>query len=107
MGNGWNFYTYKDSAGEWRWQLVSSNGPTFFPRGGAAGSDPPLQVPAGLAADAPLPAVPGSTALPGDALFYVVSTVEARVNTFLSKLAASSAVAATQLYRGYQREDGT
>lgn len=26
MGNGWNFHTYKDRAGEWRWQLVSSNG---------------------------------------------------------------------------------
>lgn len=26
MGNGWNFHTYKDSADEWRWQLISSNG---------------------------------------------------------------------------------
>jgi uncharacterized protein YegP (UPF0339 family) len=26
MSNGWNFHTYKDSAGEWRWQLKSSNG---------------------------------------------------------------------------------
>jgi uncharacterized protein YegP (UPF0339 family) len=22
----WNFHTYQDRAGEWRWQLVASNG---------------------------------------------------------------------------------
>ena len=26
MASNWNFHTYKDSAGEWRWQLISSNG---------------------------------------------------------------------------------
>ena len=24
--HSWNFHTYKDRAGEWRWQLVASNG---------------------------------------------------------------------------------
>jgi uncharacterized protein YegP (UPF0339 family) len=26
VASNWNFHTYKDRAGEWRWQLVSSNG---------------------------------------------------------------------------------
>jgi uncharacterized protein len=24
--DNWNFHTYKDTAGEWRWQLISTNG---------------------------------------------------------------------------------
>ena len=26
MSDSWNFHTYQDTAGEWRWQLVSTNG---------------------------------------------------------------------------------
>ena len=26
MSNGWLFHTYKDSRGEWRWQLKAANG---------------------------------------------------------------------------------
>lgn len=26
MANGWLFHTYKDSRGEWRWQLQAANG---------------------------------------------------------------------------------
>jgi hypothetical protein len=26
MGTAWNFHTYQDRAGGWRWQLVASNG---------------------------------------------------------------------------------
>lgn len=81
--------------------------PTFFTRAGSPRFAPPLQVPAGFSSDATLPAPPGSTAIAADVMLYVVSTFEARVNAFLSKLAASAAVTATQLYRGYQREDET
>jgi deferrochelatase/peroxidase EfeB len=42
-----------------------------------------------------------------DVLFYVASTMEARVNRFLSDLAALPAVKALKLERGYQRLDGT
>jgi Dyp-type peroxidase family len=82
--------------------------PTFFGRGGGSRFDPPLQIPAGFASDAgPLPVPPGSSAISADVMLYVVSTFEARVNAFLSKLAASPTVTSTQLYRGYQREDDT
>jgi deferrochelatase/peroxidase EfeB len=42
-----------------------------------------------------------------DLLFYVASTMEARVNRFLSDLSALPAVKALDLERGYQRLDGT
>jgi uncharacterized protein YegP (UPF0339 family) len=33
MPNGWNFHTYKDHIGEWRWRLISSNGRTVADSG--------------------------------------------------------------------------
>lgn len=53
---------------------------------------------------APLSDAPKAEA---DLLFYVASTMEARVNAFLSDLAALPAVKALDLERGYQRLDGT
>jgi uncharacterized protein YegP (UPF0339 family) len=38
MANGWNFHTYEDRAGEWRWQLVSSNGRIVADSGEGYGS---------------------------------------------------------------------
>jgi uncharacterized protein YegP (UPF0339 family) len=26
MSGSWNFHTYQDSAGDWRWRLISTNG---------------------------------------------------------------------------------
>lgn len=26
MSSGWNFHTYTDTAGQWRWRLVAANG---------------------------------------------------------------------------------
>jgi deferrochelatase/peroxidase EfeB len=83
---------------------------------------PPIPKPAGFRTSIPsgseLPEV--STPLPldvpplGDApevgadlLFYVAATMEARVNRFLSDLAALPAIHSLELERGYQRLDGT
>jgi deferrochelatase/peroxidase EfeB len=53
---------------------------------------------------APLSEAPRAEA---DVLFYVASTMEARVNRFLSDLASLPSVKALDLERGYQRLDGT
>lgn len=53
---------------------------------------------------APLSEAPRAEA---DILFYVASTMEARVNRFLSELAALPSIGALDLERGYQRIDGT
>lgn len=45
--------------------------------------------------------------LDAEILFYVAATMEARVNRFLSELAALPAIKGLELERGYQRLDGT
>ena len=86
--------------------------PSFFSR--AAAFDPPVRPPAAFDgnpnkplpnATAPLAATP---LIDADLMLYVVSTFEARVNAFASKLSALKPdVQAMTIDRGYQREDGT
>lgn len=88
--------------------------PTFFVVNGAPRFDPPLEPPAAFSGDAqkPLPNATGPLAaaapVGGDVLFYVAATFEARVNAFVSELAAMRPdVQSLTMDRGYQREDGT
>jgi Dyp-type peroxidase family len=57
--------------------------------------------------DPPMP-LPAATVVDSDVLFYVASVYEARVNQFVTQLAAMTPdVQAVTLNRGYQRLDGT
>jgi Dyp-type peroxidase family len=88
--------------------------PSFFILNGQPRFDPPLEPPAAFAIEAAesMPnrsGVLASTALlDSDVFFYIASVFEARVNAFLSALAAMRPdVASLTFDRGYQRLDGT
>ncbi len=88
--------------------------PSFFVVNGALRFEPPLEPPVAFSGDSqkPLPNATGplSTAahVDADVLFYVASTFEARVNAFVSQLAAMRPdVQSLTMDRGYQREDET
>jgi deferrochelatase/peroxidase EfeB len=85
-------------------------GPSFFLANGAprfAG----LEVPVGFAGTSQMPttnpALANVPVLAADALFYVASVFEARVNAFVTALEGLPEVERVTLERGYQREDGT
>jgi Dyp-type peroxidase family len=96
--------------------------PSFFLRDGQPRFDPPVPPPAAFRAAIPN-AVAGQPDLPNplpasgplaqaptidaDVMFYVASVFEARVNAFISELAAGDEAQALTLERGYQRTDGT
>lgn len=81
--------------------------PRFFDRLNSVG--PVLDTPVGLRADLQ----PSGGLFPGmqvsdvDAMFYVCSVFETRVNEFMTAISASPLVEAVSLERGYQRSDGT
>jgi Dyp-type peroxidase family len=86
--------------------------PSFFVR--TAAFDPPVRPPSAFDGqpNKPLPnasmPLSAASAIEADMMLYVVSTYEARVNVFLTKLdALRSDVQALTIDRGYQREDGT
>jgi len=88
--------------------------PSFFAVNGAPRFDPPLEPPAAFSGDPqkPLPNATGPLAavapVEGDVLFNVAATFEARVNSFVSQLAAMRPdVQSLTMDRGYQREDET
>lgn len=86
--------------------------PSFFVTGGAPRFDPPVEPPAAFAPSVPLPNATTPLAnvplVDADVLFYVASVFEARVNSFLSRLAEMRPdVQAIWLERGYQRLDET
>ena len=66
------------------------------------------QIPAELATPPSLPALSGIPAVPGDVLFYILSSSDAAVAAFQSGLSAThgSAVVSDSLESGYQRPDG-
>jgi len=83
---------------------------------------PPLARPAGFRTSAPsgtelpevatpppyeVPPLSEAPKVDADILFYVAATMEARVNQFLSELAALPAIQGLDLERGYQRLDET
>lgn len=79
----------------------------FFERLNAGGAF--LEPPIGVRGDLQ-PAdgwFPGITVLDMDALFYVASVYETRVNEFLAAVTTSPLVEAVSLERGYQRSDDT
>jgi dye decolorizing peroxidase len=82
---------------------------TFFttPAGVARFGLAPSQVPVELAPPPAMPALAGIPAVPGDVLFYIMSTSEAAVAAFENGLSLThgSAVIATSLERGFQRHD--
>jgi Dyp-type peroxidase family len=86
--------------------------PSFFSTSGQPRFTPAVEPPASFAPGAPLPnATPplsGVAVLDADAMFYVASVFEARVNEFVSQLAAMRPdVQAVTFERGYQRLDDT
>lgn len=86
--------------------------PSFFRTSAGPRFDPPVEPPAAFDAGATLPnAVPPLRDLPlvdADVLLYVASVYEARVNAFVTSLAAMRpAVVGVHLERGYQRTDDT
>jgi Dyp-type peroxidase family len=87
--------------------------PSFFTLNGAPRFNPPLTPPRAFAPDAPplptgVPPLANVTPVDADAMFYIASVFEARVNGFVGKLAAMTPdVQAVSLERGYQREDET
>jgi Dyp-type peroxidase family len=88
--------------------------PSFFIVNGQPRFDPPLEPPAAFAIEAAdlMPssgtALAGIAGVEGDILFYVASVFEARVNAFISALAAMKPnVASVTFDRGYQRIDDT
>lgn len=88
--------------------------PSFFFRAeGQPRFDPPLEPPAAFSPDAANPRsdlvepLASRPKVDGDLFFYVASVFEARVNAFISALAAMSGIAAVGFDRGYQRIDGT
>jgi Dyp-type peroxidase family len=66
------------------------------------------QIPVELATPPSLLALAGIPPVPGDVLFYIMSTSEAAVAAFESGLSAThgSAISADSLERGFQRHDG-
>lgn len=94
-----------DAKGEKTSTVAVGFAPAFF--GLSADPAEPSEVPASFSSDNPLPPV-GAPQLDVHIMFYVVSVFEARVNTFVSRLAEVGAGAHTiTLERGYQRLDGT
>lgn len=87
--------------------------PSFFAQGRAASWTPPVEPPAGFPVEGvPSPQRSGPlanmSAWDADVLFYVASVYEARVNAFISQLAALKPdVQRVALERGYQRLDDT
>ena len=81
--------------------------PSFFDKLAAAGIA--FERPAGFTSEAapPTDRFAGAPATTADALFYVATTMEARVNEFLALVASSPAVQSVSLERGYQRPDET
>lgn len=79
----------------------------FFQRLHAAGST--LEPPVGLRTELTPPNgwFGGVQALEVDAMFYVASVYETRVNGFISTVGSSSLVASVRLERGYQTADET
>jgi Dyp-type peroxidase family len=86
--------------------------PTFFLVNGQPRFDPPVEPPACFAADHPMPNATGPLSnvspIDADVMFYVASVYEARVNEFVSQLAATRPdVQTINIDRGYQRLDET
>lgn len=81
--------------------------PSFFDK--LANAGPALERPAGFLPEAapPTDGFAGLPASPFDALFYVATVMEARVNEFLSAVMSHPLVQAISLERGYQRQDDT
>lgn len=81
--------------------------PSFFDRLAAVGI--PLERPAGFTPEATPPTArfASATELQADALFYVASVMEFRVEEFLRALMGSSLIETVSLERGYQRANET
>jgi Dyp-type peroxidase family len=81
--------------------------PSFFDLVASVGIG--LEGPAGFTVEAapPTPRFATAPERQADALFYIVSVSEYRVEQFLRNLAASAAVESVSLDRGYQRADET
>jgi Dyp-type peroxidase family len=81
--------------------------PSFFDLLASVGIG--LERPAGFTAEAapPTPRFATAPERQADALFYIVSVSEYRVEKFLRNLSASAAVESVSLDRGYQRADET
>ena len=81
--------------------------PSFFDRLAAVGIL--LERPAGFTPEAspPTPRFGSSPEVQADALFYVASVMEFRVEEFLRTLSASSVIESVSMERGYQRPNET
>lgn len=81
--------------------------PSFFQKLTAAGST--LELPVGVRPELTPQAgwFPNITALEVDAMFYVASVHETRVNEFLARINSSPVVERLQMDRGYQTSDET
>jgi deferrochelatase/peroxidase EfeB len=85
--------------------------PSFFHTAGQPRFDPALEPPAAFAGTSlpnEVPPLSSAPAVDADVMFYIASVFEARVNAFVSALAASKTdVVSLTLDRGYQRLDET